>query len=123
MARWAEGAQLLKDYLDARGMSAGAVAKGQPFTPQAVSSWTRGEYRPSKVNARIVDDLLEAGGALQAAWGWDVVILPARQALEDRVAVLEAALTEDRSEIAVLKQHVRDLTEGLATLRSSIEPR
>lgn len=127
MTKWAEAAGVLRDYLDARGLTPGDVALDQPFSDEAVRFWLRQQGRPSKRNAKLIDDLLQAGGAIQTAYGYSVVSLPAEATLADRVQVLEDAMLDlagFRSDLVeaqqVLLEHVQALQDDLRALRRDL---
>lgn len=116
MSEWSTGAELLQRHLDARGWTAVDLANGFPFGDEAVRRWLRGQNRPSKRFAKMVDDRLGANGAIQAAFGYASATLTVDEGSALKIRYLEATVAEQRAQIEALN-------EGFRALRLFVESR
>lgn len=101
--------ELVRRHREARGLSQPEVAAALRVSEGLPSQWENGRVAPRRANAMRLDDLLQAGGAILAAYGY------ARPELNQPQLPLAA------HDPAVLRADLDSLTEEVARLSARLE--
>jgi DNA-binding XRE family transcriptional regulator len=76
-------------------------------TPQSVSHWETGTYAPTIDNVRQLDDVLEAGGAICAAYG----VASAAATPSEQIEELRTEIAELRAQLDAILPALRRLLD------------
>jgi transcriptional regulator with XRE-family HTH domain len=83
-----DATQVLSDLLDTSGLSQAEVARRVGVRAQSVTNWKTGVSKPSADNVRQLDLVLDAGGRIMRAYGYD-------PGTPDGICTIEGAIRSD----------------------------
>jgi transcriptional regulator with XRE-family HTH domain len=107
-----EGPRVLAERITLSGLAKAEVARRVGVRPQSVTNWTNGHASPELDNVRKLDGVLEAGGAILRAYGFDA-------GDANGACTPERAITDDPRFTAKDKDLLLRLIASFAERRSS----
>lgn len=98
--------QIVRKWRTTRGLSQQALAVAVGMSAAAVTQWERDVVVPKRETAAKLDEALDAGGEVLAAFGYSVPVDP-----DQRISQLEGEVADLRRQLIELARVVRDLGE------------